>query len=116
MSHWRKLIIVVLLALSLPLQSLAAISMQCAPADANGAGAPLGHAEHGVTDHLHPMPGLALADDGGHRHHGNTHHAHSCSTCASCCVGTALPVAPTAAASPDATRVIARIPPSARAV
>lgn len=116
MSYWRKLIIVVLLALSLPVQSLAAISMQCAPAELDGAGAPLGHTEHGMTDHLHEMSGLAFADDGGRRHHGNSHQAHPCSTCASCCVGTALPAAPTVAASPDATRIIARIPPSARAV
>lgn len=34
MSYWRKLILVLLLMLSLPVQSFAAVSMICAPSEA----------------------------------------------------------------------------------
>jgi hypothetical protein len=116
MSYWRKLFIVMLLALSLPVQSFAAISMKCAPVHADAGQALALHVEHDLSEHHHEMHGVVLADDG-HRHdHGGSHHVHSCSTCASCCFGTALPVASIVAATLDATRLIAGIPPSASVV
>ncbi|AVR13855.1 hypothetical protein WK24_19700 [Burkholderia vietnamiensis] len=103
MSYWRKLFLVLFLALSLPVQSFAAIAMQCAAAHADedvefatGAGHPLAEQHHEAAD-VH-----AAADHGTHQHSlGDTHHAHSCSTCVSCCVGAGLPTAPSVARSFD---------------
>ncbi|MGN6652615.1 hypothetical protein [Trinickia sp.] len=117
MAYWRKLFIVVLLALSLPVQSFAAVSMKCVSAHANAAKTPALHAGHDMSEHHHhDMHRVALAGDGHPPHHGDSHHAHSCSTCASCCFGTALPAVPVVAASLNAMRVITRIPPSAGVV
>lgn len=116
MSYWRKLIIVVLLALSLPVQSFAAISMKCACGHSDGRGGRARHAEVDVSEHHREMHGVVLADDV-HRHdHGVNHHAHSGSTCSCCFFGTALPTVPAGAVSSDATCVITRISPSAFAV
>ena len=114
MSYWRKLFIVVLLALSLPAQSFAAVSMKCVLADADAGKAPLAYAEHDLSARgLASQQIVAPADDDEHRQC-DTCHAHSCSTCApGCCFGIALPAAPTVATPPDATRVLIRISPSA---
>lgn len=92
MSYWRKLFVIVLLVLSLPVQTLAAVSMNCDPAPA----------------------------DDGHRHdgRGGAHHdhAHACPTCLSCCVGAGLPAASVAAASFDAARPRLFLPRDTRAV
>lgn len=115
MSYWRKLIIVVLLALSLPVQSFAAVSMKCVPARANAGEAPPLHAMHDMSGHHHDMLEVALADDHHPHDHGGSHHAHPCSTCASCC-GAALPAVSVVVATSDVTRVVTRIPPSAGVV
>ena len=117
MSYWRKLFIVVLLALSLPVQSFAAISMKCVAAHADAGEGATQHAEQAASEHHHEMHGVAFADDDHpHHYHGNAHHAHSCSTCASCCFGTGLPAVPVVAVSTDATRVAIPLPSSAGVV
>ncbi|AQQ48154.1 hypothetical protein A8F72_08665 [Burkholderia cenocepacia] len=117
MSYWRKLFIVVLLALSLPVQSFAAISMKCAAAHAEAGEGATPHAEQATPAHHHEMHGVALADDDHPPHrHGSGRHAHSCSTCASCCFGTGLPAVPAIAVSTDATRVAIPLPSSAGVV
>lgn len=111
MTYWRKFLIVVLLALSLPAQSFAAVSIKCAIADA--AEPPLGYAGHDLfADEPASYGALAQAADHDRRPCESCH-AHACSTCASCCIAIALPVDPTLAITPDATRVIPPIPPSA---
>ncbi|CAN0627108.1 protein of unknown function [Burkholderia multivorans] len=103
MSYWRKLFLVLFLALSLPVQSFAAVAMQCAVAHADedvefatDAGQPVAEHRHETAD------AHATTDHGGHRHSpGNTHHAHACSTCVSCCVGAGLPTVPSVTRSLD---------------
>ncbi|WP_193101476.1 hypothetical protein [Burkholderia sp. Z1] len=95
MSYWRKFILVVLLALSLPIQSFATVSMPCAGAvvpDAN--------------EMSHAMP---VVQDG-HPEHDS--HAPSCSDCVSCCVGTSMPGAPAAPAASGTSVTIVAHPPS----
>ncbi|RQU84954.1 hypothetical protein DF133_26990 [Burkholderia cenocepacia] len=74
MSYWRTFLVVVLLALSLPIQSFAAVSMPCA-------GAAVPHEDQA----LHTTP---TAQDG---HHDHARHASSCAACVSCCFGSAMP-------------------------
>ncbi|WP_175997676.1 hypothetical protein [Burkholderia stabilis] len=98
MSYWRKFILVVLLALSLPIQSFAAVSMQCA-------GAAVPHAETAP----HAIPGAP----GSHHDHGNhTTHAPSCSACVSCCFGTGMSGALAVPAVADVRGAIVSPPPS----
>lgn len=111
MSYWCKLFIVVLLALTLPVQSFVAVSMKCTIADADAGNAPVGYAAHNLpTRHLALHNGVPTqADDGDHRPCDSCH-THSCLACASCCCsGIALPSAPTVALPPDASRVITRL-------
>lgn len=116
MKHWRKFFIVVLLALSLPAQSFASVSMKCAIADADAAQAPLEYAGHDpFADELATYGALAQAGDHDRRPCESCH-AHSCATCASCCIAAALPVDPILAIASDATRVVTHLPPSAGAV
>ncbi|PMS19824.1 hypothetical protein C0Z18_12690 [Trinickia dabaoshanensis] len=118
MSYWRKLFIVVLLALSLPVQSFAAISMKCVATygDASEAHAPRAQ-EAASAHHSRVKHGIALADDDHHhRYHGDAHQAHSCSTCTSCCFGAGLPTVPAVAVSADVRRAIVSFPPSAGVV
>ncbi|PRH04865.1 hypothetical protein C6T60_15790 [Burkholderia multivorans] len=117
MSYWRKLFIVMLLALSLPVQSFAAVSMKCVAAHAEASEDFAPHMGQVAPEHHHEMHRVALAGDDHHQHHhGNGHHAHSCSTCASCCFGTGLPAIPVVAATIDATRVTIPLPSSAGVV
>jgi hypothetical protein len=117
MSYWRKFFIVVLLALSLPVQSFAAISLKCVASHAQAGETPVVHAEQTMSEHHHDMHGTALAADDHHTHrHGSGHHAYSCSMCAACCFGTALPAVPVVVISSDATRVTPSVPPSAGVV
>ncbi|MET3821921.1 hypothetical protein ACVK00_000824 [Burkholderia sp. PvR073] len=84
MSYWRKFILVVLLALSLPIQSFATVSMQCA-----GAVAP--HAEDGASaDHPAAARAMPSAQGGEHAHEDHARHASSCSSCGACCFGTGM--------------------------
>nr|WP_241023733.1 hypothetical protein [Burkholderia sp. Ac-20365] len=101
MYHWRKLFIVVLLILSLPVQSLAAVSMKCGPGEASEDKASHAHMAHVLLSsdhHSHATPGLERAHPDGH-HHGGAQHAHACSTCASCCFGAAMLSVPVMPAS-----------------
>ncbi|CCD40585.1 FIG00455017: hypothetical protein [Candidatus Paraburkholderia kirkii UZHbot1] len=54
-------------------------------------------------------------DHDGHYHNYN-HRVHACPTCASCCVGAALPVVPTVSASADLTHFSVPLPPDAGVV
>nr|WP_260428279.1 hypothetical protein [Burkholderia sp. Bp9031] len=90
MSYWRKFILVVLLALSLPIQSFATVSMQCA-----GVVVAAPHAGNGVSAHdaaaSHAMSG---AHGGGHAQDDRARHASSCSACGACCFGTGMSEVP----------------------
>ncbi|WP_408257834.1 hypothetical protein [Paraburkholderia caledonica] len=117
MSYWRKLFIVVLLALSLPIQSFAAVAMKCAAAEARESTPVHHHAMHAALNvdqqhdpqrhqqqhhdgHAMPVADQSYAD--GHQpgdHHLVGQHAHSCSTCASCCFGAAMLSVPALPAS-----------------
>lgn len=102
MSYWRKFLVVVLLALSLPIQSFAAVSMACAGADAVVA---MPHVEDDARADDRVAPHAMSSAHGGqhedeHTHDDHARHAQPCSSCGSCCVGTgmadfpATPVAP----------------------
>ncbi|MGF6651852.1 hypothetical protein OKW34_002414 [Paraburkholderia youngii] len=112
MSYWRKFILVVLLALSLPVQSFAAVSMICAASETVD--------DEATTHHVHlanPVDGHALVSDvdGHHGHdHSGVHHPHGCLTCASCCVAAAIPVVPAVSASADLLNFPVPLPPAAR--
>lgn len=115
MSYWRKLILVVLLVLSLPVQSFAAVSMFCVPSH-------VADNEASPSDHLHESAAadvdaaVADSDDHAGHHHNGGHHVHACLTCASCCVGAALPVVPTVSASTDLIHFSVPLPPDAGVV
>ncbi|WP_308112568.1 MULTISPECIES: hypothetical protein [Paraburkholderia] len=122
MSYWRKLFLVVLLALSLPVQSFAAVSMKCESSHVGGEGVSMLHENAGEATHQHDHAAM-MADSandiaGAHSqndsHPGGAHHAHACSTCASCCFGGGLPVAPVAAISADAVHFAVPLAPSVR--
>ncbi|WP_322084702.1 hypothetical protein [Burkholderia sp. BCC1972] len=100
MSFWRKFLLVVLLALSLPIQSFAAASMPCAGA---GAGAVP------VEEAPNAMP---AAQAGHHDHDGHARHASSCPACVSCCFGTGMSGAPVVPAAADVSVAIISQPPS----
>lgn len=92
MSYWRKFVLVVLLALSLPIQSFAAVSMACA-----GAGAVVAtpHAEGAArADDSAAQHAMSGANGGqhGHQHEHVDHarHAQPCPACGSCCFGTGM--------------------------
>ncbi|WP_408388091.1 hypothetical protein [Paraburkholderia sediminicola] len=122
MSYWRKLFLVVLLALSLPVQSFAAVSMKCESSRVGGEGVSMSHENAGEATHPHDHAAMmadsandiAGADSQNHSHAGGAHHAHSCSTCASCCFGGGLPAAPVAAISADAVHFAVPLAPSVR--
>jgi hypothetical protein len=117
MSSWRKLFIVVLLALSLPVQSFAAISMKCVASQTEEGEVPVRQMEQTVKVRHHDLHEMALAGgEYAHHHDGDACHAHTCSTCDSCCSGPGLPVVPRAEASPATTLVAVAIPPSAGVV
>lgn len=122
MSYWRKLFLVVLLALSLPVQSFAAVSMKCESLQVGGEGVSMFHENAGEATHQHD-PAATMADsandDAGaqvqnHSHPGGAHHVHACSACASCCFGGGLPAAPLAAISADAVHFAVPLPPTVR--
>ncbi|MPW18947.1 hypothetical protein GCT13_19100 [Paraburkholderia sp. CNPSo 3157] len=113
MSYWRKLLLVVLLALSLPVQSFAAVSMICATSEAVD--------DEATAHHHHQSESsdgqvLVADDDDHHGHNHSGHHVHACLTCASCCVGAALPVVPAVSASADLIHFTVSLPPDAGVV
>jgi hypothetical protein len=115
MSYWHKLFLVVLLALSLPVQSYAAVSMKCVAALSEaGKGATSQGEPHGMSAHAHEMHRAAF-ESGEHLAHGSPQsHLHACSTCASCCVGAGLLAVPVVATPRVDTLVMTLVPPSAR--
>ncbi|WP_333991560.1 hypothetical protein [Burkholderia cepacia] len=102
MSYWRKFLVVVLLALSLPIQSFATVSMQCERA----AVAPMEAASH-------TMP---AAQDGHHDADSHARHAPACSACVSCCVGAGMSGAPAVPAAAGVRAAIVSPPPAAGVV
>lgn len=85
MSYWRKFILVVLLALSLPIQSFATVSMR-------GAGAVVAapHAGNAVSAHVAAASHAMSGAHGGHAQDDHARHASSCSACGACCFGTGV--------------------------
>ncbi|NPT38305.1 hypothetical protein GNZ11_27920 [Paraburkholderia xenovorans] len=122
MSRWRNLFIVVLLVLSLPVQSFAALSMQCESSHSVGDGVRALHEHAGSMAQHHDHAGMeaARADSiaSAHLQHHNPgsseHHVHACSTCASCCFGGALPITPVASLSAGAIQFAVPLPPAVR--
>ncbi|MFM0758180.1 DUF2946 family protein [Paraburkholderia strydomiana] len=113
MSYWRKLFIIVLLILSLPVQAFAAISMKCESSHFMGEMTSAQHAHESESINGHDMHGMAVADGIHHSHqHGGAHHAHSCATCASCCFGVALPTVTTVATPAGTAHFAVPLPPS----
>ncbi|RDU99166.1 hypothetical protein DWV00_08545 [Trinickia dinghuensis] len=116
MSTWRRFLLVILLALSLPAQAFAAAStMLGLPHHGNGDAAfclhTHAHARYAsiAMQAEHDRP---TAHPGGCSHAG-AHSAHPCSTCftcSSCCFGAALPTAVQSVRSIDAAR-LTRFPP-----
>ncbi|WGY70342.1 hypothetical protein KEC55_25200 [Burkholderia cepacia] len=99
MSYWRKFLLVVLLALSLPIQSFATVSMQCERVAVAPMEAP-----------SHAMP---AAQAGHHDHDDHARHASSCSACVSCCFGTGMSGAGAVPAVASVSAAIAAPPLSA---
>ncbi|WP_348638447.1 hypothetical protein [Paraburkholderia sp. D15] len=134
MSYWRKLFIVVLLVLSLPVQSFAAVSMACDNAQSIGHEGVahrelVGNLAHraavtqmagttGHHDHAAMMAAQAhrvvSAQSSDHGASGGAHHAHACPACAACCFGGALPNAAVTSASFDPVRFSVPLPPAVR--
>ncbi|RQS19331.1 hypothetical protein [Burkholderia sp. Bp8998] len=108
MSYWRKFILVVLLALSLPIQSFATVSMQCA-----GAVAAVPHAEDGASADGPAAPhAMQRAHGGQHEHDNHARHATSCSACGACCLGTGMAEVPAVSVAPDIGVAIVSFAPS----
>ncbi|MEA3118811.1 MAG: hypothetical protein QOI13_2081 [Paraburkholderia sp.] len=116
MCSWRKLFLIVLLALSLPVQSFAAVTMNCEPSHFGGGWAFAQQADQGESAHRHHMHHVMMADGVHHSHHDgdDANHAHSCPACAACCFGMALPVVPAVVSAPDAVRLSVPLPPTVR--
>ncbi|AXE92064.1 hypothetical protein [Paraburkholderia terricola] len=116
MSYWRKLFVIVLLILSLPVQAFAAVSLKCESSHIRSEVAPMQHAEMDAPAHDHHMHELTMADGGDHDDHGHqhrgAHHAHSCGTCASCCLGVGLLALPAVAAPAGIAHFAVPLPPS----
>ncbi|WP_322025709.1 hypothetical protein [Burkholderia sp. BCC1977] len=108
MSYWRKFILVVLLALSLPIQSFATVSMPCA-----GAVAAMPHAEAGASADG-PAASHAMQRAHGEQHERDNHarHATSCSACSTCCFGTGMAEVPAVSAASDLGVAIVSFAPS----
>jgi len=102
MSYWRTFLVVVLLALSLPIQSFAAVSMQCA-------GAAVSHGDN--APHT-----ISTPQDGHHDHGDHARHATSCAACVSCCFGTGMSGAPAVPAAASVGVTIVAPPRSAGGV
>ncbi|AOJ04101.1 hypothetical protein WS70_19665 [Burkholderia mayonis] len=119
MSYWRKLFVIVLLALSLPVQSLAAVSMNCEVAHVDDV-APARHPLQAGTESGHGVLDMTVtAADHRHPGQGDAHHAHPCATCVSCvscCVGAGLPAGSVSAAFFDAVRITPPFPQDAGTV
>ncbi|AFQ51663.1 hypothetical protein [Burkholderia cepacia] len=108
MSYWRKFILVVLLALCLPIQSFATVSMQCA-----GAVAAVPHAADGASaDDSAASHAKQRAHGEQHEHDNHARHATSCSVCGSCCFGTGMAEVPAVSVASDIGIAIVSFAPS----
>jgi hypothetical protein len=123
MSYWRKLFLVVLLALSLPVQSFAVVSMKCESSQIGGEGGAMRYQNASEMIHQHGGAEMITAAGGhddasvqaqNHSHQGDAHHAHTCAACASCCFGGGLPADPQAAISAAVVPFAVPLPPAAR--
>jgi hypothetical protein len=113
MSYWRKFFVIMLLVLSLPVQSFAALSMKCETSHFGGEVTSAQDEHVSGSAHRHDMHVAAMADASHPAHHpGEAHHAHACSTCASCCLGAGFPVGPTTATHADIAHSAVPLPPS----
>ena len=117
MNRWRKLLVLLLLCVTMPLQAMAALRTHCAPGTSSmssmsvqtaaaltsGDGSAMATMHHTMTTgdsdampgmHHHGDDSAVVADDGTSApqssQSGHNHHA-SCSACAACVVCTALP-------------------------
>jgi hypothetical protein len=117
MAYWRKLFLVVLLALSLPAQSFAAVFMQCESLHVESHEVFAQHANMAEAPQMHHMHGALMAqrDATDHAALDHSHHAHSCAACASCCVGAALPAVPNLTPPADAVGFAIPLPRTAAA-
>jgi hypothetical protein len=94
MSYWRKFILVVLLTLSLPAQSFAAVSMNCNSWQAGHDGAYSRGVDGPMSTDVAYARGMQTAAEMHHAHHhaGDVEHFCACSASATCCcVGAVLP-------------------------
>jgi hypothetical protein len=64
MSYWRKLFLVVLLALSLPVQSFAAVSMKCESSQIGGEGGAMHRQNASEMTHQHGGAEMMMAASG----------------------------------------------------
>lgn len=113
MSPWRRFLVIVLLVLSLPAQSLAAISMRYAAASTGEL--PMHDTRSVMHESGHHARLAALSgDDHRHHHPSDACRAHPCSTCSLYCSGAGLPASPFVAVAPD-VRHIALAPASSAA-
>jgi hypothetical protein len=102
MSYWRKLFLVVLLVLSLPVQSFAAVEMNCESWQFGSDGTSVhenGVAAQADMGHMHAVLSADSMLD--HHHPSDLHHTHSCAACAACCVGAAAPASVSATVAVD---------------
>ena len=113
MSYWRKFFVIMLLVLSLPVQSFAALSMKCETSHFMGEMTSAQDEHVSGSAHRHDMHVATTADARHLAHHpGDAHHAHACSTCASCCLGAGFPVGPTTATHADIAHSAVALPPT----
>lgn len=86
MSYWRKLFVIVLLLLSLPVQLFAAIYMQCGSPHAAGHVASVQLADMVGVGQVHPQLRTASVNDiAQEHHHVDVRCSDACPTCVSCC-------------------------------
>jgi hypothetical protein len=115
MSYWRKFFLVVLLALSLPVQSFAAVSMNCESSQAGHDGAYARDIDGPKSTDIADAGGVQTAARMPRAHHqeGDAQHLSACSACAVfCCAGAVLPASLASTDFDDAARFAIPLPPS----
>jgi hypothetical protein len=105
-----RLIVMWLLALALPIQGVSAATMlHCVSVHERMAAGVHGQAVH-AHHHSHDDAAAHDAGGGADAHSGGTSHHHadkaSCSACASCCSGVALPAMPLILAAQDIVQTV----------
>lgn len=117
MSYWRKLFVIVLLLLSLPVQLFTAISMQCGSPHAAGHVASVQRADMVGVGQVHPQLRTASVSDIAPEHHqGDVRCPDACSTCVSCCPGAGAPLSAPVHESVDTIRASAPRPAPAEPI